>query len=99
EQRDTVLRVPVILPPESSGEWLDPGTPRDRLTALLRPHPADATTVTEVGPAVNSPRNDGPGCPGAAGSPAAGRSLVRRAAGPFRRLPGTPRAAPRRPAC
>jgi putative SOS response-associated peptidase YedK len=29
---------------------------------LLRPYPADELQVTEVGPAVNSPRNDGPVC-------------------------------------
>jgi putative SOS response-associated peptidase YedK len=33
---------------------------------LLRPNPADEVTVVDVGPAVNSPRNDGPECPDAA---------------------------------
>ena len=55
-------RMPVILPPESYGEWLDPGTPEERLTALLKPYPPEAMQVTEVGTAVNSPRNDGPEC-------------------------------------
>jgi putative SOS response-associated peptidase YedK len=56
----------VIVPREHYAEWLDPATPEFRLTALLKPYPADAMTVTEVGPAggpaVNSSRNDGPEC-------------------------------------
>jgi putative SOS response-associated peptidase YedK len=28
----------------------------------LRPYPADAMRVAEVGPAVNFPKNDGPEC-------------------------------------
>ena len=41
---------------------LDPETREARLVSLLKPYPADARTVAEVGPAVNSPRNDGPEC-------------------------------------
>jgi putative SOS response-associated peptidase YedK len=59
-------RMPVILPPASFAAWLDPETPEARLVCLLRPYPADEMTVTEVGPAVNSPWNDGPVCPDAA---------------------------------
>ena len=55
-------RMPVIVPPASSGEWLDPDTPVERLTALLRLYSAEEMQVAEVGPAVNSPRNDGPEC-------------------------------------
>ena len=55
-------RMPVIVPPESYREWLDPHTPEQRLTALLKSYPAEAMTVTEVGTAVNSPKNDGPQC-------------------------------------
>jgi putative SOS response-associated peptidase YedK len=33
-----------------------------RLVSLLRSYPADEMAVAEVGPAVNSPRNDGPEC-------------------------------------
>jgi putative SOS response-associated peptidase YedK len=29
---------------------------------LLRPYPAEEMQVTEVGPVVNSPQNDGPQC-------------------------------------
>jgi len=50
------------VPPVSYGEWLDPETPVERLTALLRSYPAEKMQVTEVGPAVNSPKNDGPEC-------------------------------------
>jgi hypothetical protein len=46
----------------SYGEWLDPQTPEARLIPHLKPYPADEMTVTEVGPAVNSPKNDGPEC-------------------------------------
>src|SRR5262245_18530832 len=55
-------RMPVILPRESYGEWLDPEPPEARLVCLLRPYPADEMRVVEVGPAVNSPKNDGPEC-------------------------------------
>ena len=55
-------RMPVIVPPASYCEWLDPDTPVGRLTALLRPYSAEEMQVAEVGPAVNSPRNDGPEC-------------------------------------
>jgi putative SOS response-associated peptidase YedK len=55
-------RMPVIVPRESYAEWLNPETPEPWLVCLLRPYPADGMTVTEVGPAVNSPKNDGPEC-------------------------------------
>jgi putative SOS response-associated peptidase YedK len=32
------------------------------LVCLQRPYPADEMQLTEVGPAVNSPKNDGPEC-------------------------------------
>jgi putative SOS response-associated peptidase YedK len=47
---------------ESYVEWLDPQTQEARLVSLLKTYPADEMQVTEVGPAVNSPRNDGPEC-------------------------------------
>ena len=53
-------RMPVIVPPESYAEWLDPATPVERLTALLSPYPAELMRVAAANPAVNSPRNDGP---------------------------------------
>jgi hypothetical protein len=39
-----------------------PQTREARLITLLKPYPADEMTVTEVGPAVNSPKHDGPEC-------------------------------------
>ncbi len=53
-------RMPVIVPPESYAEWLEPDTPADRLATLLRPYPADQMRVTAANWAVNSPKNDGP---------------------------------------
>jgi putative SOS response-associated peptidase YedK len=55
-------RMPVIVPRASYDEWLNRETPEARLVCLLRPYPADQMQVVEVGPAVNSPRNDGPEC-------------------------------------
>jgi putative SOS response-associated peptidase YedK len=52
----------VLLPRDNYAEWLDPQTREARLVALLKPFPADEMMVAEVGPAVNSPRNDGPEC-------------------------------------
>jgi hypothetical protein len=37
-------------------------TPEARLTTCRKQNPADEMQVTEVGPAVNSPKNDGPEC-------------------------------------
>ncbi len=46
----------------SYAEWLDPETPVARLTSLLTPYLAELLRAKEVGPAVNSPKNDGPEC-------------------------------------
>jgi putative SOS response-associated peptidase YedK len=55
--------MPVILPPESYGAWLDPEIQdRERLLPLLRPYPAEGMVATAVSTRVNSPRNDDPGC-------------------------------------
>jgi len=55
-------RMPVILPRESYAEWLDAETSEKRLLSLLKPYPADVMRATEVGPAVNSSKNEGPKC-------------------------------------
>src|SRR5262245_46799403 len=55
-------RMPVIVRPENYAEWFDPQTREARLVSLLSPYPADEMQVTEVGPAVNSPKNDGREC-------------------------------------
>lgn len=59
-------RMPVIVPRKSYAEWLDPGTPEERLRALLVPYPADEMVVREANTAVNAPKHDGPECLGAA---------------------------------
>ena len=55
-------RMPVILPPDAYDAWLDPGAEREELVSLLAPYPDDAMEAYPVSRAVNSPRNDGPGC-------------------------------------
>jgi putative SOS response-associated peptidase YedK len=56
-------RMPVILPPESYGAWLDPEVQdRERLLPLLRPYPTEGMVAGPVSTRVNSPRNDDPGC-------------------------------------
>ena len=53
-ERDRHLAVIRCLPTP-----VDPGMPEERPTAFLKLHPAEAMKVTEVGTAVNSPKNDG----------------------------------------
>jgi putative SOS response-associated peptidase YedK len=54
-------RMPVILPPASYAEWLDPrGTHVERLDRLLVPFTAAALRSRRVGRAVNNARNQGP---------------------------------------
>jgi putative SOS response-associated peptidase YedK len=55
-------RMPVILAPGDELEWLDIYTPPDRLRAILAGLSASETALTEVGPAVNDARYDGPEC-------------------------------------
>jgi putative SOS response-associated peptidase YedK len=50
-------RMPVILTPQGEGAWLDPKTPADALTALLKPYEGALETYT-VSKLVNSPRNE-----------------------------------------
>jgi putative SOS response-associated peptidase YedK len=52
-------RMPVILPTEHEGAWLDPGN-RDieKLVSLLQPYPQEALTAYPVSRLVNSPMND-----------------------------------------
>ncbi len=55
-------RMPVILPRESYAEWLNPETPVARLKELLKPYPTELMKAKEVGPKVNSTKNEGPDC-------------------------------------
>lgn len=56
-------RMPVILSREGEAVWLDRAveTP-EQLLPLLAPYPAEAMEAYAVSTAVNSPRNDTPGC-------------------------------------
>ncbi len=53
-------RMPVIVPPESYGAWLDVGN--RRAGDLLRPSPDVGLTIVQVGPLVNRATNDTPEC-------------------------------------
>jgi len=55
-------RMPVIVPAPEYARWLDPSTPLDQVTALLRPYPAGEMEGFAVGPAVGKVANDGPEC-------------------------------------
>lgn len=55
-------RMPVILPCEHYGRWLDPSSDAGLLNSLLAPYPAKEMTTYPVSRLVNSPRNDGPAC-------------------------------------
>jgi putative SOS response-associated peptidase YedK len=56
-------RMPVILPPDTYDEWLDPGEKQPQaLDHLLKPYPADEMEAYAVTPLVNSPTNEGPEC-------------------------------------
>jgi putative SOS response-associated peptidase YedK len=56
-------RMPVILAPRHYGLWLDPAVqdPRE-LAPLLRPYPSEEMRAVPVGPRVNNPHHDDPGC-------------------------------------
>ncbi len=56
-------RMPVILPPEHYGEWLQPeALAAARLSQLLVPHPDGDMAAYQVSTHVNRPANDDPGC-------------------------------------
>jgi len=56
-------RMPVIIPPEDYGRWLDPEALRpEDLRPLLRPYPAREMTSHAVSTPVNSPAHDDPRC-------------------------------------
>jgi len=56
-------RMPVIVDAGDYDRWLDPATPTDKLLPLLDARPAAGMEVVAVNPAVNNPRNQGPGLP------------------------------------
>ena len=56
-------RMPVIIPPEQYGLWLDPRCQdSEKLAKLLRPYPSKDMLAYRVCPLVNNPRNDVPQC-------------------------------------
>jgi putative SOS response-associated peptidase YedK len=56
-------RMPVILPPDRYGLWLDLRCQdTDKLAKLLRPYPSKDMLAYRVCPLVNNPRNDVPQC-------------------------------------
>jgi putative SOS response-associated peptidase YedK len=53
--------MPVILPPENYGVWLDPDfDEKEALTALLVPYPSKEMEAYEVSRRVNRPSNNDP---------------------------------------
>ena len=56
-------RMPVILPPDTYTQWLDPAEQSpDQLGHLLQPYPAEQMTAHPVARFVNNPRNNTPEC-------------------------------------
>ncbi|MBO0700524.1 MAG: SOS response-associated peptidase family protein [Zavarzinella sp.] len=55
-------RMPVILPRDAYGAWLDPEAKAEDLLPLLRPYPADAMVAAPANPAMNRPTFQGPEC-------------------------------------
>ena len=56
-------RMPVILPEQEYGRWLDPQLDDPvKLQALLKPYPAEQMTAYPVSTFVNSPRSESPRC-------------------------------------
>ncbi len=56
-------RMPVIIPPDQYGLWLDPRCQdTDKLAKLLRPYPSQDMLAYRVSPVVNNPKNDVPQC-------------------------------------
>lgn len=56
-------RMPVILPRQAYGQWLDPAEQKaEQLQGLLKPYPADEMTAYPVSTVVNNPTNETPAC-------------------------------------
>ena len=56
-------RMPVILTPDASKRWLEPGElPSEKLMDLLKPYPAGEMEANPVSRTVNNPRTDSPDC-------------------------------------
>lgn len=55
-------RMPVILTLPDARHWINPDTPAQDLSPLLRPCPPQAMTFRKISTLVNSPRHDTPQC-------------------------------------
>jgi putative SOS response-associated peptidase YedK len=54
-------RMPVIIPPDAYGPWLDPAEKRlDLLQSMISPAASGDLVLTPVSTRVNNPRNEGP---------------------------------------
>jgi putative SOS response-associated peptidase YedK len=60
--REIHSRMPVIVPPDLYGPWLEGGAEREELEAVLRPYPEEELEAYPVSRLVNSPANDDPRC-------------------------------------
>jgi putative SOS response-associated peptidase YedK len=61
--RPVLHRIPVIVPADAYGRWLDPAVQDPAAIAdLLCPYPAGGMTSFPVSTRVNNPRFDDPGC-------------------------------------
>lgn len=59
---DVHHRMPVVLDPADYARWIDPGTEKDTLLALLRPAVPGTLDRRPVTRYVNDPRHEGPRC-------------------------------------
>lgn len=55
-------RMPVILPPATYSQWLNPSTPIDQLPALLRPYNPESMQGYPVSTLVNNPSHESIDC-------------------------------------
>jgi putative SOS response-associated peptidase YedK len=56
-------RMPVILPKDAYGLWLDPEFQgKEKLLSLLQPYPEDEMMAIPISTLVNSPKNENPAC-------------------------------------
>ena len=62
ELEDLHHRMPVILPPDDYGTWLDPRTAPEKTQALLKPYDLQPVARRPVSNAVNNARRDDESC-------------------------------------
>ncbi len=53
-------RMPVILEPHQYEAWLNPETPIESITEMLKPYPAELMDFHPINPAIKNPRNNSP---------------------------------------